>query len=80
MCCLYVCPVAAVLNKSKELQHLSSVMEERETFATQARALQELLRQNAEELERYKQMVAAPTRAAGVRAADTGEASASAGL
>ncbi len=36
----------------------------------QARALQELLRQNAEELERYKQMVSSPVRAAGSRAGD----------
>jgi hypothetical protein len=40
------------VTKSKELQHLSVLMEEKEWFAQQSRALQ---------LERYKQIVASPT-------------------
>jgi hypothetical protein len=43
---------SAVVTKSKELQHLSVLMEEKEWFAQQSRALQ---------LERYKQIVASPT-------------------
>jgi hypothetical protein len=39
---------SAVVTKSKELQHLSVLMEEKESFAQQSRALQELLRQNAQ--------------------------------
>ena len=72
--------LTAVIAKSKELQHLSSVMEEKETFATQARALQELLRQNAVELERYKQMVSSPVRAAGGRAGDGTDTTVSSGV
>lgn len=75
-------PPPAIIQKSKEMQHISVIMEEKETFAQQARggegrrrahphlncvcvclspqsrALQELLRQNAEELEKYKKIVA----------------------
>lgn len=43
-----------MIKKSKDKQQLALVVEENENYKEQARALQQLLRDNADELEKYK--------------------------
>ena len=48
------CRTAAVIKKSKDKQQLSLVLEEKDNYEMQAKALQKLLRENAEQLEKYR--------------------------
>ena len=48
-----------VINQSKQAQALSQVMEERDMYQQQSSAMRDVLRVNAEELEKYKKLLAA---------------------
>lgn len=62
----------AIIAKSKEMQHISAILEEKDTYVQQSRMLQELLRENAKELEKYKKLVAASHAEGDSPAASTG--------
>ena len=57
-----------VIMKSRDMSSIRNLMDEKETYAMQAKALQELLRSNADELEKLRKLVAegqAPAAGAG---------------
>ena len=48
-----------IINKSKEAQAMSLLQDERDTYQQQVRALQELLRDNADELQKFRKLMSA---------------------
>ena len=49
---------ATIINKSRDMQAMSSLIEEKESATLQLGMLKQLLHSNAEELERYKKLIA----------------------
>lgn len=62
ICTMTIINVAVIIRRSKEASYVQSLMEEKDVFEMQAKALQDLLRANANELEHLKQLLKdAPT-------------------